>query len=101
MNFKFNCIGIPMPQSCSHLIHVNRQFISKNAKDGKNRPTYTIKTKGFSSPRYATQVTIHGPSKLVAPGNQLSCGARAWIETDADITLENETTFHAVRADFD
>ncbi len=74
-----------------HIIHVNRQFIAMNAKDNGNRPVYTIKTNG--KVRYARAVTINGPSNLVYDGTQLACGARAWIETEADITLIDEMTF--------
>ena len=78
-----------------HIIHVNRQHISMNAKDGKNRPVYTIKTSGKT--RYAREVLIDGPSKMVYNGKQLSCGARAWIETESEITLVDEMTFKEAR----
>ena len=78
------------------IIHVNRQHIAMNAKDGKNRPVYTIKNKGKTL--YAREVNINGPSKLVYNGDQLKCGARAWIETDSDIELVGEMTFKEVRA---
>ena len=78
------------------IIHVNRQHIAKNAKDGGNRPVYTIKRKGKTL--YAREVEIHGPSRLVYDGRQLSCGARAWIETDADVTLVDEMTFRQAKA---
>lgn len=77
------------------IIHVNRQHIAMNAKDGKNRPVYTIKDKGKTM--YAREVIINGPSKLVYNGEQLSCGARAWIETDSEITLVDEMTFKEAR----
>lgn len=77
------------------IIHVNRQHIAMNAKDGKNRPVYTIKDKGKTM--YAREVIINGPSKLVYNGKQLSCGARAWIETDSEITLVDEMTFKEAR----
>lgn len=77
------------------IIHVNRQHIAMNAKDGKNRPVYTIKNKGKTL--YAREVIINGPSKLVYNGDQLKCGARAWIETDSDIDLVDEMTFKEVR----
>jgi len=66
-----------------------------NAKDGKNRPVYTIKNKGKTL--YAREVIINGPSKLVYNGDQLKCGARAWIETDSDVELVDEMTFKEVR----
>jgi hypothetical protein len=73
------------------IIHVNRQFIAMNAKDGGSRPVYTIKRNGKT--RYAREVIIDGPSKLVYDGTQLSCGARAWIETNSELTLIDECTF--------
>lgn len=78
------------------IIHVNRQHIAKNAKDGGDRPVYTIKRDGQT--RYAREVQIDGPSRLVYSGKQLSCGARAWIETDAELTLVDEMTFAEARA---
>ena len=77
------------------IIHVNRQHIAMNAKDGKNRPVYTIKDKGKTL--YAREVIINGPSKLVYNGEQLTCGARAWIETDSEIELIDQMTFKEAR----
>lgn len=73
------------------IIHVNRHHIAANAKDSKNRPVYTIKQGKRTI--YAREVLIDGPSKLVYNGNQLSCGARAWIETDAPLVLLDEMTY--------
>lgn len=73
------------------IIHVNRQHISLNAKDGKNRPVYTVKTKGKTI--YAREVEILGPSKMVYSGDQLSCGARAWIETESELVFTDQMTF--------
>lgn len=79
-----------------HIIHVNRQHIALNAKDGLNRPVYTIKDRNGKT-RYAREVIINGPSRMVYDGTQLKCGARAWIETDAELTLVDERTFTEVR----
>lgn len=74
------------------IIHVNRQFIAKNAKDGKNRPVYTLK--GPKGTRYAREVINNGPSKMVYNGEQLACGARAWIEADwGNLVLIDEMSF--------
>ena len=77
------------------IIHVNRQHIGMNAKDGGNRPVYTIKQDGKT--KYAREVQINGPSKLIYNGDQLKCGARAWIETESDLTLIDEMTFQQAR----
>jgi hypothetical protein len=77
------------------IIHVNRQHIAMNAKDGQNRPVYTIKNGG--KVRYAREVKILGPSKLIYNGRQLSCGARAWIETESNLQLVDEMSFTEAR----
>lgn len=77
------------------IIHVNRQHIAMNAKDGGNRPVYTVKR--GTRVRYAREVQIHGPSRMVYNGDQLSCGARAWIETTAEVTLIDEMSFTEAR----
>jgi hypothetical protein len=71
----------------THIIHVNRNLIAANAKDGGNRPVYKV------GDRYAQEVEILGPSRLVYNGKQLSCGARAWLETDAEIILTGECRY--------
>lgn len=78
------------------IIHVNRQHIAQNAKDGGNRPVYTIK-QGRKT-RYAREVEILGPSRLVYNGKQLSCGARAWISTDAPLKLIDEMSYQEAKA---
>lgn len=77
------------------IIHVNRAHIAANLKDNGNRPVYTIKQ--GRKVKYARQVEIEGPSSLVYTGENLSCGARAWIETDAPLTLIDEMTFQEAK----
>lgn len=77
------------------IIHVNRHFIAANAKDGGNRPVYTVKAGGKT--RYGREVEILGPSKLIYNGDQLSCGARAWIETNAEINIIDEMSFQEAK----
>lgn len=78
------------------IIHVNRSHIALNAKDGGNRPVYTIKQGGRT--RYAREIVVKGPSRFVYDGRQLSCGARAWLETDAELELIDEMSFAEARA---
>lgn len=80
----------------SKIIHVNRQHIAMNAQDGGNRPVYTIKMNSRVT-RYAREIEILGPSRLVYNGSQLACGARAWIETDAEVRLIDEMSFTEAR----
>jgi hypothetical protein len=85
-----------------YIIHVNRKHISQNAKDGGNRPVYTIKMRGiglksYDRIRYAREVEIKGSCKMVYDGTQLKCGARAWIETDGPVILVDEMDYSEVK----
>lgn len=67
-------------------IHVNMHNIRDNRKDGGNRPVITVKT--YKSNTYGHEVEIKGPARVVySPCRPLSCGARVWIETDADVEI--------------
>ena len=65
-------------------IHVNMHKVRANKKHGTNEPVLTIKEGKTNT--YCHEVDILGPSKVVyRPEKPLSCGARVWIETDAEI----------------
>jgi len=66
------------------IIHVNQHVIRDNGKSGKRERAITIKT--YKSNTYAHEVEIKGPSKVVySPDKPLSCGAKVWIETQAEV----------------
>jgi|TARA_B100002051_G_C16234774_1_gene392095 hypothetical protein len=68
-------------------IHINQHKIRSNKKHNLNEPVITVKTS--KSNDYAHEVQVHGPSKVVySPDKPLSCGAKVWIETDAEVTLK-------------
>jgi hypothetical protein len=68
------------------IIHVNQHEIKANNKNGTNNPVLTVKT--YKSNTYAHRVKINGESEIVySPDKPLSCGARVWIETQADVTI--------------
>ena len=68
-------------------IHVNQHVIRRNAKEGTSDPVLTVKTSKEN--RYAHEVTINGPSRVVySPDKPLSCGAKVWIETQEEVTLK-------------
>lgn len=79
-----------------YIIHVNRQHIAMNAKDGGDRPVYIVRDDRKTW--YGREVQIDGPSRLVYDGIQLSCGARAWIETDGPVVIRDQMTFKEARA---
>ena len=65
-------------------IHVNMHIIRRNHKTGEREPVLTVKTS--KSNDYAHEVVINGPSKVVySPDKPLSCGAKVWIETTAEV----------------
>jgi hypothetical protein len=67
-------------------IHVNQHHIKANALDGGNRPVFTVKD--YRRNRKGNRVVINGPSELVyQPDKPLACGARAWIETAAEVDV--------------
>ena len=78
------------------IIHVNRSHIAQNAKDGGNRPVYTIKVRGGRT-RYAREVMIDAPCRMVYNGSQLHCGARAWIETEGPLHFIDEMDYQEAR----
>lgn len=72
------------------IIHVNQHVIKKNVKEGTNDPVLTVKT--YKDNRYAHQVLIKKDGEVVAKvvysaDKPLSCGARVWIETQAEVEV--------------
>lgn len=68
------------------IIHVNQHVIRRNAKTGERAPVLTVKQGRKNT--YATAVELLGPSRVVySPDKPLSCGARVWIETEAEVRL--------------
>jgi hypothetical protein len=68
------------------IIHVNQHVIKSNRKNGVEDPVLTVKT--YKENRYAHEVDINGPSKIVySPDKPLSCGAHVWIETQGEVTI--------------
>lgn len=62
-------------------IHVNRQKVRTD------EPALTVQTS--SGPVFAREVLIHGPSRMVhRPDKPLSSGARLWLETTSEVTVE-------------
>lgn len=68
------------------IIHINQQTIRSNKKHGTQYPVITVKT--YKSNNYCHEVIIDGPSKVIySPDKPLSCGARVWIETYAEVKM--------------
>lgn len=68
------------------IIHVNQHVVKANAKSGEVNPVLTVKT--YKENKYAHEVNILGESKIVySPDKPLSCGARVWVETQAEVEI--------------
>ena len=68
------------------IIHVNQHIIKSNRKNNIVDPELTCKT--YKDNRYAHEVEILGPSKVVySPDKPLSCGAHVWIETQDEVII--------------
>lgn len=64
-------------------IHVNQHNIRANSK-GAELPVFTVKT--YKENKKCNGLCINGPSTLVySPDKPLSCGAKVWIETEAEV----------------
>ena len=67
-------------------IHVNQHKIRSNKKNNLNEPVITVKTS--KSNNYGHEVEILGPSKIIySPDKPLSCGAKVWIATEAEVNI--------------
>ena len=67
-------------------IHINQHVIRSNTRNDKNDPVITVKTSRDNI--YCHAVKILGESTVVySPDKPLSCGAKVWIETTADIEV--------------
>jgi|TARA_B110000908_G_C10078973_1_gene368671 hypothetical protein len=43
---------------------------------------------------YGSEVDILGPSKMIySPDKPRPCGAKLWIETEAEVFIHNKTTY--------
>jgi hypothetical protein len=68
------------------IIHINRNIIQSNAKRGSEEPVCRVEENGVV--KYCMEVDIRGPSRMVyRPDKPRPCGAKLWIETEADVIL--------------
>ena len=68
------------------IIHINRNIIQSNAKHGRKEPVVRVEENGIV--KYCMEVEILGPSRMVyRPDKPRPCGAKLWIETDAEVKM--------------
>ena len=69
-------------------IHINMHNIRSNKKYNTNLPVVSVKT--YKENIKGNTVQINGASTVVyQPENPLSCGAKVWIETKAEVRVYN------------
>lgn len=70
------------------IIHINRNVIQQNAKNGTTNPVCRVEEDGVVT--YGMEVLIKGPSRMVyKPKDPRPCGAKLWIETESEVELIN------------
>jgi hypothetical protein len=73
-----------MPAGTIKRIHVNQQLIRQNKKHGMRENVITIQWRNKSY--RVKRADIRGQSAAIyRPDRPLSCGARVWIETTAEV----------------
>lgn len=71
-------------------VSINGHTIRANKLHNRNDPPIRIaRTKSDAKPRYAHEIAINGPSKLIynPDGAILKCGARLVIETAHEVEI--------------
>lgn len=75
-----------MPAGTLKRIHVNQHIVRANIKHEKDEPTCTVQWKGKSY--VGRNIIVRGDSTVVQRMQKpLSCGARIWIETRAEVEI--------------
>jgi hypothetical protein len=68
-------------------LHVSQPNIRHNRSHGTTLPVITVQTS--AGPIHARKASILGESEIVyEPDKPLSCGARVWVQTTAEVVLE-------------
>jgi len=74
------------------IIHINRNVIQRNEKNNTLLPVCRVDLQGKTW--YGSEVDILGPSKMIySPDKPRPCGAKLWIETEAEVFIHNKTTY--------
>ena len=69
-------------------IHINQHNVRSNSKHNTDLPVMTVKT--YKENIKGDTVQINGASTVVyKPEHPLSCGAKVWIETHAEVRVYN------------
>ena len=78
--------AVVLPAGTIKRIHVNQHIIRANVKQQTDNPAITVQWRGKSY--VGRNVSVRGESSVVQRMHRpLSCGARIWIETSAEVEI--------------
>ena len=78
------------------IIHINKNLKQSNDKHGRSNPVCRVEVGGETL--YGSRVDILGPSSMIySPDKPRKCGAKLWIETDAEVIIHDKTTYSEMR----
>ena len=78
------------------IIHINKNLKQSDDKHGRKRSVCRVETKGGRW--YGSEVDILGPSKVIyRPDNPRPCGAKLWIETNSEVSIQDECMFKDIQ----
>ena len=79
------------------IIHINRNIIQQNEKRNTRLPVCRVDIGGKTW--YGSKVDILGPSSMVyRPDKPRACGAKLWIETEAEVVIHDKTTYKEMKS---
>ena len=78
------------------IIHINKNLKQSNDKHGRSNPVCRVEVGGETL--YGSRGDILGPSSMIySPDKPRKCGAKLWIETDAEVIIHDKTTYSEMR----
>ena len=64
------------------------QKLRRENKKGERTPP--LIARNYKGARHANEIVVNGPCRIVySPDKPLECGARVWIETEAEVVVED------------
>jgi len=71
-------------------IHVNQHIIKSNARNEERVPPLTVKDYKQNRKTSTAEIVVDGSvvaTVVYRPDSPLSCGAKCWVETDAEVRV--------------
>jgi len=89
-------MGFVLDAILKTIIHINKNIIQQNAKRQTKLPVCRVEI--GKKIWYGSKVDILGPSAMIySPDKPRKCGAKLWIETDAEVVIHDKTTYKEMK----